>query len=84
MFKFLKIRRENKNEQLRRHYQQYTIATCETCKYCYTIDRLGEEYRCFYNDPDFSRSKALRYVCKQYKPERKFKKYLEGKYEPIR
>lgn len=84
MFEFLKIRRENKNEQLRRHYQQYNTATCDTCRYCYSTDRLRGLYKCLYNNPDFSRSKALKYVCNQYKPERKFKRYLEGKYESIR
>lgn len=83
MFKFFKIRRENKREKLRRHYYGRREA-CETCKYCYSTDKLRHLYKCLYNDPGFLKKRTLNHICDQYKPERKFKRYLEGKYEPTR
>lgn len=87
MFEFFKTRKRNQNETLRRYYSKAS-KSCNTCKYCYEKDNfMGYvNYTCRYKDPDFPWSEKLlcQYSCKQYKPTRKYKNYLEGKYEPVK
>lgn len=83
MFNTLKIIRKNLqiknfNEQSKRK------PNCSSCKYIRLFDIvMGYScYTCKLHDPDFNTIKIYEYKCENYKPDRKYKKYLEDiKYE---
>ena len=83
MFNTLKIIRKNLriknfNEQSKRK------PNCSSCKYIILFDIvMGYScYTCKLHDPDFNTIKVHEYKCENYKPDRKYKKYLEDiKYE---
>ena len=83
MFNTLKIKRENLrirnfNEQSKRK------PNCSSCKYIRLYDiAMGYEcYKCKLYDPNFNTIKIHEYKCENYKPDRKYKRYLEAiKYE---
>ena len=83
MFNTLKIIR--KNLQIKNFNEQSKRKTnCSSCKYIRLFDIvMGYScYTCKLHAPDFNTIKVHEYKCENYKPDRKYKKYLEDiKYE---
>lgn len=82
IFKALKIRKENKiKDNIER--QSRRKECCESCKYCYESDSAFgyTYYNCFLKEPNFNGcdDDIYMYKCENYKPCRKYRKYLEMK-----
>ena len=77
-----KIRRKNRREK-EKQYQSKRSKCCESCKYCYVSEFYNgyENYSCFLEEKGFENDidSIFTYKCNNYKPCRKYKKYLENK-----
>lgn len=82
LIKALKIRRMNKIKN-KKQYQSKRTECCESCKYCYVSEFYNGYgyYKCFLNVSEFDNSEesVITFKCDNYKPCRKYKKYLENK-----
>lgn len=75
----MKIRKKNIKER-ERSYQSKRNVCCETCKYCYESESFNgyARYSCFLKQIGFDNNELFKYKCENYKPCRKYKKYLQG------
>lgn len=77
-----KIIRKNKREK-EKQYQSKRNKCCESCKYCYVSEFFNgyENYNCYLKELGFENDthSIFTYKCNNYKPCRKYKKYLENK-----
>ena len=80
ILKDLKIRRANKKKQQMKVQSRRGIC-CESCKYCYMSNDFPGfiEYSCWLKDPGFDNKELFSHKCCNYKPCRKYKKYLKMK-----
>lgn len=78
MLKNSQIKRENKRI-IKLREQSRRKQNCKSCKYI-RLSELTMGYECYVcklYDPDFSNSNIYNYKCKNYSPDREYKKYLE-------
>lgn len=78
----LRVRKENKIKREIKRQSKRKIC-CESCKYCYFrgIENGYAYYGCWLRELNFDgdEESIYKYKCDNYKPCKKYKKYLDGK-----